>query len=881
MKRNTIHIFLAILSLFYLSACASSKKSSKDNWLSRGYHNVTARDNGYFNAKLLMQQNEKMQWDGQKDNFTELLPVFKYGDQQSVQSMAPSYDEIIKKSSIAIQLHPKSHWVDDSYLLIGKSNFYKGAYDESLKTFQYVVSKYSDPKKKKSKHGKKKKKKKEDTGEKKFFDNFKHQPSYHDASLWIVRTYIEQKKYTDAQTALSVIKGQKNFPEELYAELYAVEADLYLKQKQYESAIIPIELAIENIKDKALKARYNFILAQLHQQKGENPEAIESLKKVIALKPDYITDFYARLAIAKISMDNYGFSDANTLKTLQEMATSEKYKEFYSLLYYSLAEIELARKDKEQAIEYLNLSVRNGDSDPEQKALSYMKLGDIYYQDVNYIVSYNYYDSCLITLPKTNDRFNQTVDRRDGLGELVKYLKIIETEKRLQYLASLNEWDLETELDKMLAEQDEKNQTQQFLESEDGQTKTETSGSSGDFYFYNALLKSKGYTEFKRVWGTRKLEDDWRRGDKTSTDEFATEKTEGDNTEENTVDLNSEKITREEIIASIPNTEKKLQASNEKIAMALYNAGGVYKQRFNQLTEARANFKENVEQYPDNTFELQALYQLYIIETVSAQKDAYKNKILEKYPESLFANIIRDPDYLSKQMNKNALVEEYYTTTLNLYNEGSYSTVAARLAAVDSLFKENPYKPKFDMLNALIIATTGDKDAFVEALNNIVATYPTDEVGIKAKEILLGLGYSEKVVQDVEITDPNTVYVFNGAEEHYFIGVINVAGKAATTLKNNLSAFNSKNYALKNLRLSSLLLGKEKTLILVKSFPESTSAMEYYSNVKKNEDELLTNVDSEGIIFMVIAKSNYIQFYKSKDVGAYQLFFNENYLENK
>lgn len=89
-----------------------------------------------------------MQWDGQEDIFTELLPVFKYGNQQSVQSMAPSYDEIIKKSSIAIQLHPKSHWVDDSYLLIGKSNFYKGEYDESLKTFQYVVSKYSDPKRK-------------------------------------------------------------------------------------------------------------------------------------------------------------------------------------------------------------------------------------------------------------------------------------------------------------------------------------------------------------------------------------------------------------------------------------------------------------------------------------------------------------------------------------------------------------------------------------------------------------------------------------------------------------------------------------------------------------------------------------------------------------
>lgn len=185
------------------------------------------------------------------------------------------------------------------------------------------------------------------------------------------------------------------------------------------------------------------------------------------------------------------------------------------------------------------------------------------------------------------------------------------------------------------------------------------------------------------------------------------------------------------------------------------------------------------------------------------------------------------------------------------------------------------------MLNALIIATTGDKDAFVEALEKVVANYPTDEVGIKAKEILLGMGYSEKVVKDTEIVDPNTNYTFNASEEHYFLAVINVAGKAAGTLKNNLSSFNSKNYSLKNLRVSSLLLGKEKTLIMIKSFPENTSALEYYANVNKNEAEILTGVNVEGIVFMVIAKSNYIQFYKSKDVDAYLQFFEENYLENK
>ncbi|MFN3940124.1 MAG: tetratricopeptide repeat protein, partial [Chitinophagales bacterium] len=506
-----------------------------------------------------------------------------------------------------------------------QANYYKRDFEEALTAHQYIISKYSEPRKKNSNSKKKKKKRTADNGEKKFTDNFKHQPVHHEASIWIVRSLIAQEKYADAQTALSVIKGKKDFPEVLYDELYAVEADLYMQQRQYTSAIEPLVKAIEYTKSKTLRARHYFILSQLYASEGNNTEAIASLNSVIKLKPDYVTDFYARLAIVQLSMENYGFSDAATLKTLTEMASSEKYKEFYSLLYYSLAEIELNKKNKEQGIAYLNLSVRNGDNDPEQKALSYLKLGDIYYQDIDYVTSYAYYDSSLITLPKEHERYLQTLERRDGLGELVKYLKIIETEKQLQYLASLNEWDLQKELDKILADQESKTAAQEFLESESGQKKEEETGGSSSFYFYNPTLKSKGFSEFRRVWGTRKLEDNWRRSDKSSISAEGDSEIAGEKTEvKETVDLSSDKITREQIIASLPTTDAKLQASNDKIATALYNAGAVYKQRFNQLPEARVQFTENITAYPDNAYELQALYQLYLIALNSNEKSAYQ-----------------------------------------------------------------------------------------------------------------------------------------------------------------------------------------------------------------------------------------------------------------
>ncbi|HCK22385.1 MAG TPA: hypothetical protein DHW15_09540, partial [Bacteroidetes bacterium] len=132
-----------------MSACASSKKES---FISRAYHDITARDNGYFNAKLLLAQSAENLWNSQEEDYSKTLPVFKFGSKDAAQAEQTSLDEVIKKSSIVIQLHKKSKWVDDCYLLIGKANFYERNYDEAITSFQYIINKYEEgPRKKKKK----------------------------------------------------------------------------------------------------------------------------------------------------------------------------------------------------------------------------------------------------------------------------------------------------------------------------------------------------------------------------------------------------------------------------------------------------------------------------------------------------------------------------------------------------------------------------------------------------------------------------------------------------------------------------------------------------------------------------------------------------------
>ncbi|MFN0274634.1 MAG: hypothetical protein ACKVPJ_02720 [Chitinophagales bacterium] len=867
MKQRSFAIACTILTLFLLSGCSSGKKNG--NFLSRGYHNTAAYNNGYFNAKISMKENETNFNTQIEDDYTLILPVFKYPDEATAQSVQATMDDIIKKNSIVIQLHPKSKWVDDCYFLIGKSNFYKHNYEEALTAFQYIINEYSNAGKKK------KKKKKSDDGEMSLLESLQHQPVHNESSLWVVRTLIEMKEYNTANTALSVIQSNKKFPENLLGELYAVEADANIKQGMYGAAIEPLTKSIKNIKEDAVSARYHFILAQLYETVDEDANAIEALKEVIELKPDYTMDFYARLKMAQLMMENYNSGDG-TSKMLADMLKQEKYKEFYSLLYNTLAGIEMSNKNTDKAVEYLQLSTRSSDADAYQKAIAYMKLGDIKYEGIDYVPAYTYYDSSLISLPKEHERYEEIVLRRDGLNELVRELKIIETEKKLQYLATLNEKQLEEELNKMVPEVEEENE-QDFLENT---TETTSSNSSGTtFYFYDAGMRSRGFTEFKKTYGSRKLEDNWRRIDKTSSveeEEFAA--VTGDTTSTGkSIDLSSSDITKEDILRSIPRSDEQKAASNARIASALYNAGRIYKSNFSNFSKAKDNFTENLTTYPKNNYELQALYQMYLLHDGS-KKEEYKNLILTKYPGSLFANIIIDPEYLNKQAKKDAAVEAYYTSCYRKYETDSISALTGMLARTDSLFKNNPIKPKFEMLAALTLGKQLKEEEFVSALQGIVKKYPADEVGVKAKEILVAMGKEAKEEKKTESSPVN--YTFKPEEEQYFITVINTTGKEASTLKTNITNFNGINFSIANLKVSSLLLGKDKTLVMIKSFKGVSEAMSYYTMISENSD-ITKDLTTDEVTMFLISKSNYVQFYKSKDVESYYYFFETNYFSEE
>lgn len=867
MKRNSVIFTLTILVLFFVSACSPGKNADK-SFIGRSVDDLIARDNGYFNARLIMKETESTLWTDQADNFEETLPIFKYGSQEQATSIQPSMDEVIKKTSFVIQMHKKSKWVDDCYFLIGKSQFYKRNYDEALTSFQYIISEYSNLIEKQSKA---KRVTEDEDGELTFFEKFKHQPVSSEAGIWVARTLVEKKQYSDAHTVISVLKSRENFPKWLIGELYAVEADLYMKEGQQANAIEPLINALKNTSDKTLTNRYNFILAQLYAEQKNIDKALATYQLVLDSKPVYDMEFYAQLNIAKLSLANFGVSGGETKEELMALLKDEKYKDFYGLIYYTLADIALANKDEDTGIDYLNKSLRST-NDSKQKGQSYLRLADLYYADLDYKVAYAYYDSTINQIQREHERYSEVRGLRDNLKLLVDELTIIETEKKLQYWASLSEKELEKELAKLIPEKEETDSLATDVLNPNNVKPLAGNPLEGDFYFYNTNLRSRGFSEFKKNWGTRKLEDNWRRSEKGSfSEEGGTEPLVA---EEKTIDLNAKNVTTEKIIASLPKTPEQIAISNAKIAGALYRAGIVYKDNFRNKTNAITMFEENVNNYPANTFEVQSLYYLYRL-TFNPQQDKYKDLLLSKHPETDYAKIISDPDYFKREEERKHAIESFYTITYDALQAKNYAEVKSRALAADSLFKPNTLKPKFDMLTAL--AEVDSIETFKNALQKIALKYPENEVGIRAQEMLDYLRRGS-VMEDAGKTIPVAAYTMNAEEEHFFMFVMNSTGKNATTMKSNIATFNGSNFSTDNLKISSLLLGKDNSLILVKSFTNVEKAMVYYFAIKDNPG-VFKELTKEAFTPFIISKSNYVQFFKVKDVEAYDVYFQDNYLK--
>ncbi len=871
MKPALKNIFLTAVLLAALLVSSCSQK--KNTIVTRTYHNLTAHYNGYYWARV----NEGEAIDNieraHEDDFSKILPVYKYGDEKTAKANYQKLDKAIEKTSLVIQRHSlfikgveHCRWIDENYMVLGIAHFYKRDYFAAIETFEYVIK------------------------------TFKDNPTRFQAMIWLIRTYNQMNTVINTEPVMALIENDKTFPKKLERNYAVAKADYFVRTERYSAAIGQLQKAIALTHAKKVRARYYFILAQIYEMQGSMMRASEHYAQCAKLHPEYVMEFNARINRAKTFVGKNAEDRKKIKKELEKMVRDEKNIDYRDQIYYALAEMETKEGNEKQAIRDFQLSASSSTKNTTQRSFAYLRLGDIYFDKTDYKKAQSYYDSTMQFLPKDYRDYNLVQNKKSSLTTLVKYINTISSEDSLQRVARMDTTArnkmIDAMIQKLIEDEKRKEEEKQLKPATNVFTNqnNSSSGSSGTttgaWYFYNPQAISFGLNDFFKKWGNRELSDNWRRSIKEQqVTEGGNEVTENKDTTKS-VSAKDVKKTREYYLKNLPLTDDAVLKSNEKIVDAYYNLGIIYKEQLQNYDRSIEAFEALNKRFPDNKYLISSYYFLYrdnLAAKNSKQAEFYKNLILAKFPETEYARILKNPNYAADLQASKSAIEKFYTETYDSYHEGRYDDVIANAERADSLYSKNDLLPKFELLRAMAVGKTRGAKEFENALNRVIIKYPKDEARKKAQELLDQLNLLKK---NGTATDTVQRPLYNYNKDAAFIVAVLVTDPKANIdkLKIAISDFNSQSYSLDMLNIASLVwnTNDESQVITVKSFLGTQKATGYYNDLKENKT-VFKGLNAADYKIFFISSENYSVLYKEKKLDDYLKFFTENYFkkENK
>jgi tetratricopeptide (TPR) repeat protein len=858
--------FLLFFVLIIVGACSTTKNT----FITRTYHNINARYNGYFYARESLKEAQEKINKSYIDDYSQLLPIFRLPTTPETKGSFVDLEKAIKKATTCIEHHAitlKSgaeiagavKWIDDCYLVIAQAHYYKGEYITALEIFDYMIQKYSA------------------------------YPIKTEALLWKARTQIKLGAFTEAESLLDVVSNDKTASKKVVADTKATYADLYMQTGNYANAIKYLEEAIALTKNKKVLARYTFILAQLYEKAGKEKDAFVNFGKVVDMHPAYDMFFNAKLSRARLSAAN----DKNRTiakKDLQKMLTDPKNTEYKDQIYYTLAQLDQRSNNKAGAMTYYRQSVAYSIGNNKQKALSYLALGDMYFADTEYKEAQAYYDSTMQVLPREYPGYKAISEKHKSLANLVRYINIVSTEDSLQNVVRKYGSDTTTlypYIDKLIlkAQQEEKRKKdllEQQMAAGTNTTSPSLNGGAGasQFYFYNASNISFGINEFTRKWGNRKNEDNWRRANKETIiidDNGSPEDVDTATTAGGKPKGGNAKNSREPYLRNLPMTPEALAKSDERIADALYNLGTLYKEQMNNTKKAADAFETLCKRYPTHKYALAShfqLWRLYKATNEMAKSNEHKDYICNNFPKSEYCSLINNPDFGIGLQNERKLINDYYTATYDAYTRKDYVQVIERSNYADTAFdKKNDHAAQFAYLRAVSIGKTQGNAAMEPELTRIVANYPKDPMRQQAQALLDALRKTKPAADTNMYNGPP--YLSNENVEYQYMVVVDNGKGDLNKFKIGISDYNSQMFASAGLTINSMVLDNLHTLVLVKSFANKKAAMDYYT-LMKTKGEIFANLAPGTFQVVVISTENFALFFKDKNIDTYKSFFENN-----
>lgn len=900
--------FFAVLILGLFCACSTAK----DKWINRQYNSIVAHYNAWWNGNQALKEGIKSLEQAHKDNYTEILPVFKFGTKENATAIKSNTDRAIEKGSKVIQKYSmkfsgveKNPQIDDAYLLMGKACFYAQDYPAALATFNLLIAQYKDKKE-----------------------------SY-EPMIWLALTQSRMGNSSECDILLDQVKNKidegvapkklRNFMNLVYAQNALSQGKNALALEYFAKRKFSFE--------KELNTRIMFIQGQIYQKAEDYEQATKFFKKTARRAGNYEMEFASRLNIA-MCYDPKKSNSRPIISRLEKMLDDKKNIEYKDQIYYALGEVYFKDKNVDKACLQWEASSAASTSNNLQKITSCLRAANTYFELLEkYERAQMYYDTALAVMPKDYDGYKTIESRQKVLTNLVTNLRCVERWDSLLAMSVMSEADLNAKIDSCIAEyrrvQKEKEEAakkaQALAASMAGMTNYSQFNNRNSWYFYNSSTVQVGQLEFRRIWGERKLEDNWRISHKESEFDFD-QMAEMFDEEGNPIDSttakggskakNNDPASREYYTKDIPFSQGAKDTAHAEIAEALLAAGYIYYQGLNNYGKAIETFLELHRRYSTHKNVLPSSYHLYRLYDKIGQypnSNFYKNKILNEYPDSEFAMMINNPDYWDELAKNNQEAEKLYADVYNTYLKHKYEeTITKSQHVIDSL-KIGPYIPKLLYVQALAKGRIYGIDTLAMDLNLILHNYTESEIAPMIESQLkhlasaypdgkIDLTYTPKTKEEVsdskkenektekentedenvnkdDILDAETLVFRYRDMKHYYVLLFDEDKIDALELERNINAYNDREFAGSNLTTMAMLFTMTKQLVRVKEFANKEQAMQYY-NAMQSDASPLAPYKEKGFEHFVISTQNYPTFFNRQNIQAYLKFFKLMYLNN-
>ncbi|MEY3010276.1 MAG: hypothetical protein RLZZ314_918 [Bacteroidota bacterium] len=884
-----------ILMACCLASLAASCTTTRDGRAYRLYHNTTAKYNGFFYANEALAEADEKLADLHKERWDEVLPLFLETDESNAAQVFPLAERAIEKCTRVVDRHtmapPKqlrksfnrpimNKWIDDNYTVIGKSYYMKGDFPRAEEIFQYLVRTVEGP------------------------------DAEAWAFSWLGRTYMRTGEDVKAKNALSKAEAIRDASDAPMVHTLLVLAQYKVLDEKWEEAARHLEDALERMSPRdERRPRALFVLAQCLRESGNTEDSIERFQEVSDLRRvDYEWIFQGNVQQAMTYDRRNGNSEA-IVELLEDMLDDKKNVNYLDQVFYALAEVALEDRRREDAVDLLKSSVAAHTDNDRQLGKGYLKLADLYMEDLEYPVAQAYYDSALVYMDSDDERKEEVGSLASDLTSLVQNLNIIAEVDSLLDLCDMDE-DLRLRaVDRVLRnmEIDLERRREEREAAEAAALEQVLAANVGDgmFWPYNSMLRASGQQAFVSYWGDRVLEDHWRRSNKlgnlfTEDEDGSVEGEESDSMEALDPLDPANLPTFEELLASLPCDAESRVSQEERMAEAYYNAGLDYREKLNDNEKAIETWSELIDVLDSSYFHPTAHYQLFRTYLEREVEENYQNpfcdncnsqfwadEIVRLYPGSEWARLIEDPEFLDEAEVRREAQREVYEGLLSRYYTKDYQQVLLDIDEVLESDTANQFACKYQLLRAQCVggltSYTGDRTPYFEALQGVMGSCPETEEAAYAADILerLGVALAQTTTtpkeEEVGEGGGESPFLVQPNKEHYFAIFVPVGRGSGDEVKAKAADFNNEFYASKRLKVTSNLIDRSTQVVLVKSFRNTEEGMGYY-NLFTGDRESLIDINSSGYDMVLISNENYVELFKNKDLRAYVMFFAEHYL---